>query len=168
VDIILGYDPTTLREQVDLQAAGDRLAELENRRDTESINEKVALLRMVGRIDDAWDAANAALRNARMTGDRESICRARIRRAQVQQEQGKLEDARRELTACIDEARTHDWAATEAFALQHRGKVLFDHGDFAGALQDFRTAAAMRERIGAPDDQVQSSLFAAQVVESRL
>ena len=68
--VILGYDLITLREKVDLAAAEERLAELEGRRDMESLHERVGLLRLVGKLDDAWDAANEALRNVRFSGDR--------------------------------------------------------------------------------------------------
>ena len=166
--VILGYDLITLREKVDLAAAEERLAELEGRRDMESLHERVGLLRLVGKLDDAWDAANEALRNVRFSGDREQLCLARIRRAQVQQFQGKLDAALIELTSCVDEARNHDWASTEAFGLQHRGKVYFDQREYAAALSDFRTAATIRTRIGAAVDQIQSSLVAVAVAESYL
>ncbi|MEO7349817.1 MAG: hypothetical protein ABIW32_08180 [Terrimesophilobacter sp.] len=166
--VIVGYDLITLREKVDLLAAEERLRELEGRRDMESLNERVGLLRLTGRLDAAWDAANESLRNVRFSGDREQLCLARIRRAQVQQFQGKLDAALIELTACVDEARNHDWAPTEAFALQHRGKVLFDQREYAAALSDFRTAATIRTRIGAAEEQIQSSLVAVAVAESYL
>lgn len=168
VSIVLGYDLTTLREKVDLEAANARLAELVGLRDMASLNERVSLLRLVGRLDDAWDAANEALRNVRFTGDREQACFARIRRAQVQQFQGKLDAAQIELTSCVDDARNHDWASAEAFALQHRGKVHFDQRDYSSAINDFRTAATIRTRIGAPEEQIQSSLVAITVAESYL
>ena len=77
MSIILGYDPVTLREKVDLQAAGERLDEIGGQRNTDALNEKVGLLRLVGRIDEAWDMANDALRQARFSGDREELCLAR-------------------------------------------------------------------------------------------
>ena len=166
--VIVGYDLITLREKVDIALAEARLAELEGRRDMESLNERVGLLRLVGKLDEAWDAANESLRNVRFSGDREQLCLARIRRAQVQQFQGKLEAALIELTSCVDEARNHDWAAAEAFALHHRGKVLFDQREYAAALNDFRTAATIGTRIGAAEEQIQSSLVAVAVAESYL
>lgn len=166
--VIVGYDLITLREKVDLEAAEARLVELEGRRDMESLNERVGLLRLLGKLDEAWDAANESLRNVRFSGDREQLCLARIRRAQVQQFQGKLEPAQIELTSCVDDARNHDWASTEAVALQHRGKVYFDQREYTAALSDFRTAASIRSRIGAPADEIQSSLVAVAVAESYL
>lgn len=168
MSIILGYEPSTLREKVDLIEAGIRLAELEGHRDAPSLNEQVGLLRLVGRIDDAWDAANEALRNARVGGEREEVCLARIRRAQVQQARGKSDAALVELTACLEEARAHDWLGTEAFALHYRGRVHFELEDFAGALEDFREALALRERTDAPAALLESSRFAVGVAERRL
>lgn len=166
MSIILGYDPTTLQEKVDLKAAGERLDELGEQRDTSALNEKIGLLRLVGRIDEAWDVACEALRRARFSGDREQLCLARIRRAVVQHARGKLDPAIVELTSCATEARNHEWAAAEACAIQHRGRVHFDQLDYAAALMDFRTAATIRTRIGAPSDRIESSLIAAAIAES--
>ncbi len=79
--VIVGYDPINLREKVDLKAAGERLDELGELRNATALNEKVTLLRLVGRLDEAWDMANDALRQARFSGDRQELCLARIRRA---------------------------------------------------------------------------------------
>jgi tetratricopeptide (TPR) repeat protein len=166
VSIILGYDPTTLREKVDLAAAGARLDELGEQRNTAAINEKVDLLRLVGRLDEAWDMANQALRQARFSGDREQLCLARIRRAIVAQALGKFDHALIDLTSCATEARDHDWASVEACALQHRGRVHFDLVDYQAALMDFRTAATIRTRIGAPASHIESSMVAVAVAES--
>src|SRR6185437_13358842 len=105
----------------------DELGEL---RSLSALNEKAVLLRLVGRLDEAWQVANEALRQARFTGDREQVLGARIRRAQVLQYQGKLEEAVTELSGCVDEARTHEWTALEAFAVQNRGKTYFDQKDY--------------------------------------
>jgi tetratricopeptide (TPR) repeat protein len=166
VSIILGYDPTTLREKVDLVAAGERLDELGEQRNTAALNEKIGLLRLVGRIDEAWDIANQALRQARFSGDREQLCLARIRRAIVAQAQGKFDHALIDLTSCATEARDHDWSSVEACALQHRGRVHFDLTDYPAALMDFRTAATIRSRIGAPASDIESSLVAVAIAES--
>jgi len=150
--IILGIDRETLREKVDLRAAGDRLDDLDNQRSLAAITEKVTLLRVVGRIDDAWTMANEAVRLARFTGDRETLLAARIRRAQVQHHQEKYEVALRELSGCVNEAHAHDWTALEALALQARGRAYFDRGDYRRALVDFEDANAIRERNTIPAD----------------
>ncbi|MDQ1576324.1 MAG: hypothetical protein QOH55_1474 [Microbacteriaceae bacterium] len=168
LSIILGYDPTTLRERVDLRAAGDRLIELGELRSLSALSEKVALLRLVGRLDEAWEVANEAVRLARFTGDREQLLGSRIRRAQVLQYQGKLDEAHKELSGCVDEARIHEWTALEAFASQHRGKVLFDQNEFEGAVADFSNAVSLREKLGASADELESSLIALAVAESFL
>lgn len=168
VSIILGYDPSTLREKVDLQAAGARLDELGELRSADALNQKVELLRLVGRLDEAWDMAQAALRQARFSGDREELCLARIRRAMVQRELGKHEPALVELTSCVEEARVHDWASAEAFALLERGKVHFEQKDLQAALLDFRTAVTIRVRIGASAHDVDSAMVAIAIAESFL
>lgn len=168
MSIILGYDPTTLREKVDLVAAGERLDELGEQRSTAALNEKIGLLRLVGRIDEAWDVANQALRQARLSGDREQLCLARIRRAIVAHAQGKLDHALVDFTSCANEARDHEWSSVEACALQRRGRVHFDLADYPAALMDFRTAATIRSRIGAAADDVESSLVAVAIAESFL
>jgi len=166
MSIILGYDPTTLRERVDLAAANRRLDELGEQRSLSAITERAALLRLVGRLDDAWDYSNEALRLARFAGERTQITRARIRRAVVQQYQGRLVDSLRELSDCVDEARTHGWASVEAYALQHRGRVLFDQREYPAALEDFRTSLLLRKKINSSTDQVEAALIAVAVTEA--
>ncbi|MDI2098521.1 tetratricopeptide repeat protein [Ruicaihuangia caeni] len=166
MSIVLGYDPVTLREKVDLQALGARLEEIGELRSTSALNEKVGLLRLAGQLDEALDVANAAVRLARFGGDREELVLARVRRAQVQQYQGKYETALVELTDCANEANAHDWPAAEAFALQHRGKVWFDQREYEKALRDFREALTIRVRIKASANQIDSSMVAVAVAES--
>lgn len=166
LSIIIGYDAVTLREKVDLRAAAERLEELGALRSLSALNEKVALLRLVGRLDEAFDVANEATRQARFTGSREQLTACRIRRAQVLQAQGKLDDAAYELTHCVADAEAHDWTHVAAFARQHRGKVMFDQGNLEAALTDFTAAVFLREKAGAPADQLESSLIAVAVVES--
>ncbi|KQV08415.1 hypothetical protein ASC63_07355 [Leifsonia sp. Root112D2] len=137
-------------------------------RSLDALNEKAGLLRLVGRLDEALDVANQALRQARFTGERQDAALARARRAQVLQFQGKLDDAHVELSAVIGEAHAHDWSRTEAFALQHRGKVLFDQSELEAALADFKAALALRESLGLPPNELESSLVAIAVTESFL
>lgn len=151
---------------MDLRAAGARLDELGELRSLSALNEKVTLLRLVGRLDEAWDIANEAVRQARFTGSREELALCRIRRAQVQQYRGKLDEAAAELSHCIDEAETHEWDSVAGYARQHRGKVFFEQGNLEGALTDFTAAVFLRNKSGAPEGQVESSLIAVAVVES--
>jgi tetratricopeptide (TPR) repeat protein len=166
MSLILGYDPTTLRERVDLLEVGRRLDELGEMRSLDALSERAWLLKVTGRLDEAMDVANQALRLARFTGDRKDILRPRILRAQVLQYSAHFAEAAAELTACIDEAHTQGWRALESVALQHRGKVAFDQALYAEALEDFRASVALREKLGASQDQLESTLIAVAVTES--
>ena len=164
--IITGYDAVTLREKVDLSAAELRLDELGELRSLSALNEKVVLLRLTGRLDEAWDMANAALRQSRFTGSREELAFSRIRRAQVQQFRGKLDEAVTELTHCVLESETHEWASVASFARESRGKVYFEQGDLDAALTDFKASVTLREQAGATPALLESALVAVAVVES--
>ena len=126
------------------------------------------LLRLLGRLDEAYEVANEAVRQARFTGDREQLLGARIRRAQVLQYQGKTDEAVVELTGCVDEARGREWTGLEAFAVQNRGKVHFDVGDYENALADMTAAVFLREKLGASPAEIQAALTAVAVVQSAL
>ncbi|MEN0085823.1 MAG: hypothetical protein AAGC66_13760 [Leifsonia sp.] len=157
-----------MRERVDLRAADERLEELGSLRSLSALNEKTVLLRLLGRLDDAIEVANEAVRQARFTGDREQLLGARVRRAQVLQYQGKTDEAIVELTGCVDEARGREWTALEAFAIQNRGKVWFDTGDFENALADMTAAVFLREKLGASPAEIQAALTAVAVVQTAL
>jgi tetratricopeptide (TPR) repeat protein len=159
---------TTLREKVDVRAATERLNELGLLRSLSALNEKVVLLRLLGKLDDAYVVANEAVRQARFSGDREMALGARIRRAQVQQYQGKYPTALQELGLCVEEAQTHEWGSLEAIATLSRGKVHFETQDYEAALVDFKAAVFSMERQGASIDQLESALVAVAVTESLL
>jgi len=165
LSIILGYDPSTLRERVDLRAADERLEELGSLRSLSALNEKTVLLRLLGRLDEAYTVANEAVRQARFTGDREQLLGARIRRGQVLQYQGKFDEAIVELTGCVDEARGREWTALEAFAVQSRGKVHFDMAEYESALSDMTAAVFLREKLGASPAEIEGALTAVAVVQ---
>ena len=164
--IIIGYDAVTLREKVDLPAAAERLHDLGQLRSLSALNEKVTLLRLLDRLDEAFEIANQALRQARFTGDRQDFVLCRIRRAQVMQFQGKLEEAAAELTQCVLESETHEWSLTAAFARETRGKVRFEQHELEGSLNDLTAAVFQREKAGASPDELESALIAVAVVES--
>ncbi|WP_431218760.1 hypothetical protein [Leifsonia xyli] len=126
------------------------------------------LLRLLGQLDEAIVVGNEAVRQARFTGDREQLLGARVRRAQVLQYQGKADEAIVELTGCVDEARGREWTALEAFAIQNRGKVHFDTGDYENALADMTAAVFLREKLGASPAEIQAALTAVAVVQSAL
>jgi tetratricopeptide (TPR) repeat protein len=168
VSIVTGYDQVTLREQVDQNALEERLAEIGDGRSRAVLNEKVELLRLAGRFEDAWDVANEAVRQARFSGDRQELALARIRRAQVQNALGKPEAALVELTDCVTEARSHDWPATEAFGLQQRGIIHFAQGEVNKAVRDFRDALTIRARIKSSPEEIDNSMIAIAVAEAIL
>ncbi len=166
MDIVVGYDPTTLREVADLRALGERLAEIGDQRSSTALNEKVVLLRLAGRNDEAWDVANAAVRTARFGGDREQLVLARIRRAQVQQAMGRTDAALVELSDCATEANAHSWESAEAMALHARGALHFEKRDYASALADLRAAQGICLRLQSSPAQLESLKFAITVTES--
>ncbi|MCU1636244.1 MAG: hypothetical protein JWQ68_1483 [Cryobacterium sp.] len=153
---------------MDLRAAGERLDELGELRSLSALNEKMTLLRLLGRLDEAIDVANQAVRQARFTGNREDLVTSRIRRAQVMQYQGKLDEAQLELGACVELAETHEWARIAGCARQHRGQVHFEQGKLERALVDFTAAVFLREQSGASAALLEASLMAVAVTESFL
>ncbi|MCW4456630.1 tetratricopeptide repeat protein [Microbacterium sp. MPKO10] len=153
---------------MDLKAVGERLDKLGEMRSLEALCEKAWLLKVAGQLDEALDTANAAVRLARFTGNRRDLMRPRMLRAQVLQFRTEFEPALHELNSLIEEAHTHEWQLYEAFALQHRGKVYFDQGEYALALEDFRAAVQIRRAAGASEAQIESSLVAITATESRL
>ncbi|QTX05822.1 hypothetical protein [Agromyces archimandritae] len=164
--LILGYDPETLREQVDLLEVGRRIDALGQLRSRDAICERAWLFKVSGQLDEALDQANQALRLARFTGERRDIQRPRLLRATILQAHGRYDEALSEFTACIADARTHEWRVHEAIGLQHRGKTRFEIGELDAALADFRAALALREAAGAPEDQLESTRFAIRAVEA--
>jgi len=107
------------------------------------------------------------VRVARMAGTRKDLMRARILHASVQQNRGAYAAAEQELTFCADEAEGQGWAGIAAFAYQHRGRVRFDAGELDGARRDFKRALFLRQESGAPDEQLESTLLAIDVVDRR-
>jgi tetratricopeptide (TPR) repeat protein len=159
--ILLGWDAVTLREKVDLRAAGERLAELGDMRNLQALSERAWLLK-------ALDVASQAVRLARFTGNRRDLLLPRILRTQVLQYLGRYDEAIYELTLCADDARTQNWPTLESVALQHRGRVLFDAGEYAAALADFKAAVLLRNQAGASEAELEPSLIAIAVTESFL
>ena len=164
---IKGYDPETLREIVDLQECRERLEELGGQRSLAAILERVWLLKVLDRLDDALVVSEEAVRLARMAGTRKDLLRARVLHATVQQFRGAHAAAVHELNMCVEEAEGQGWAALAAFACQHRGKTFYDAGDFASARVDFKKALFLRQEAGAPEDQLESTLLAIEAADRR-
>jgi tetratricopeptide (TPR) repeat protein len=167
VSYIHGYDPVTLREVVVERECRDRLEELGDQRSLPALLERVWLLKVLGRLDDALEVADLTVRTARMAGTRKDLLRARILHATVLQFRGSLAAAEQELTTCALEAEGAGWASIAAFAYQHRGKVHYDAEDFDAARADFKRALFARQSIAAPDDQLESTLLAIDAAERR-
>lgn len=164
---IHGYDPDTLREKVDVRACKDRLSEIGDQRSLPALLERVWLLKVLDRLDDALVISEESVRVARMGGTRKDLLRARILHASVLQFRGAFAAAAHELSTCAQEAEGQGWAAIAAFALQHRGKVHFDAGDYSLAREDFKRALFLRQECGAPDDQLESTLLAIDAADRR-
>lgn len=167
MSFIKGYDPETLREIVDLDECRARLDELGEQRSLAAMLERVWLLKVVDRLDDALVVSEQSVRLARMAGTRKDLLRARVLHATVQQFRGAYAAAVHELNMCVEEAEGQGWAALAAFAYQHRGKVRFDSGDDAAARADFKKALFLRQEAGAPEEQLESTLLAIDAVDRR-
>ena len=164
---IQGYDPETLRETVDPRQCEERLDEIGGQRSLPALLERVWLLKVLDRLDEALVVAEDAVRQARMAGTRKDLLRARILHATVLQFRGSHDAAVSEITTCAAEAEGQEWPAIAAFAYQHRGKVFYDARNFDAARADFKRALFLRQEAGAPEDQLQSTLLAVDAAERR-
>lgn len=164
---ILGYDPDTLREKVDPRRCKDRLGELGDQRSLAALLERVWLLKVLDRLEDALVISEQSVRVARMGGTRKDLLRARILHATILQNRGAYAAAVQELTTCAEEAEGQGWTALAAFAYQHRGKVHYDAQDFAAARGDFKRALFLRQESGAPEEQLESTLLAIEAADRR-
>ncbi len=167
VSYIKGHDPETLREIIDVHECTERLAELGDQRSLPALLERVWLLKVLGKLEDALVISEQSVRVARMGGTRKDLLRARILHASVLQFRGAYAAAHQELTTCAEEADGQGWTALAAFALQHRGKVSYDADDYADARADFKRALFLRQEAGAPEDQLESTLLAIEAAERR-
>ena len=164
---IRGYDPDTLREQVDVRQCRERLDEIGEQRSLPALLERVWLLKVLDRAEDALVVSEQSVRVARMAGTRKDLLRARILHASVLQVRGAYAAADQELTTCAEEAEGQGWAGIAAFAYQHRGKVHYEAGDFQAARRDFKNALFLRQESGAADDQLESTLLAIDAADRR-
>lgn len=164
---IHGHDSDTLREIVNVRECRDRLDEIGEQRSLPALLERVWLLKVLDRLDDALVVSEESVRVARMGGTRKDLLRARILHATVLQFRGAYGAAEQELSMCAEEAEGQDWSAIAAFAVQHRGKVHFDAGDYDRARADFKRALFLRQESGAADDQLESTLLAIDAADRR-
>ncbi|MDR6867337.1 tetratricopeptide (TPR) repeat protein [Microbacterium resistens] len=162
---IKGYDSGTLRELVDPAECEARLAEIEQQRSIPALLERVWLLKVLGRLDEAQTLADETVRQSRMAGTRKDLLRARILRATVLQYRGAYAAADQELATCVDEAEGQGWTAIAAFAHQHHGKTALEAGDFEQARESFKRTLFLRREAGADDAALESALLAIETVE---
>jgi tetratricopeptide (TPR) repeat protein len=167
VSYIHGYDADTLREIVDPRQCEERLAEIGPQRSLPALLERVWLLKVLGRAEEALPLSEQSVRVARMAGTRKDLLRARILHATILQARGSFAAAHQELTTCAEEAEGNAWSGIAAFALQHRGKVSYDAGDYDDARRDFKRALFLRQDSGAPDEQLESTLLAIDAADRR-
>ncbi|ARC55686.1 hypothetical protein AS850_01175 [Frondihabitans sp. 762G35] len=147
------FDPVSLRPAIDASAIEHRLSELGASRSTAALGERADLLRMLGRLDEALAIAEEAFRLAHFTGDRADSTAARIRRAYVFKEQGRLERALNDLHTSRISAATEEWHELEAAAAELEGYTLYDLQRYEEARTALTDALAAYEKAGAPAER---------------
>ncbi|WP_136051765.1 hypothetical protein [Microbacterium sp. K36] len=167
MSLIRGYDQESLRERVDLDECAARLAEIEEQRSLPALLERVWLLKVLGRLDDALALADEAVRQARMAGTRKDVLRARVLHATILQYRGAHAAAEQELATCAAEAEGQRWLSIAAFAYQHHGKNAYDAEDFETARESFKQSLFLRRESGAEDRELETVLLAIEAVERR-
>ncbi len=164
---IKGYDPETLREQVDKVECAQRLVEIESQRSLPALLERVWLLKVLDQLDDALKLSDESVRVARMAGTRKDVLRARVLHATILQYRGAHAAAEQELATCASEAEGQGWASIAAFAYQHHGKNAYDAGDFDEARTSLKQALFLRREAGAADAELEVALLAIEAAEKR-
>lgn len=167
MSFIRGYDRETLRELVDLDECAARLAEIEVQRSLPALLERVWLLKVLDRLDEALALADETVRQARMAGTRKDVLRARVLHATILQYRGAHAAAEQELATCADEAEGQRWLSIAAFAHQHHGKNAYDAGDFETARESFKRSLFLRREAGAEDRDLETVLLAIEAAERR-
>ncbi|MGF3056046.1 hypothetical protein [Microbacterium sp. YY-01] len=164
---ILGYDSTTLREIVDPEACQSRLDEISSQRSLPALLERVWLLKVLQRLDEAQALSEETVRLARMAGTRKDLLRARVLHATVLQFQGRHEHADQILFHVAEEAEGQGWLGIAAFAHQHHGKNAYEAGDWEQARESFKRTLFLRQETGADSAALESVLLAIEAVERR-
>ena len=164
---IKGYDPETLREQVDTVECAQRLVEIESQRSLPALLERVWLLKVLDQLDDALKLSDESVRVARMAGTRKDVLRARVLHATILQYRGAHAAAEQELATCASEAEGQGWASIAAFAYQHHGKNAYDAGDYETARDSFKQSLFLRRESGAQDSELETALLAIEAAERR-
>ena len=111
VSYIRGYDPETLREKVDPRQCKERLDEIGEQRSLPALLERVWLLKVLGRPEDALVLSEQSVRVARMAGTRKDLLRARILHASVVQVRGGSPSSARDAASTSRLARSMSTAS---------------------------------------------------------
>ncbi len=156
----IGFDPVTLAERYDVLSARQRLDELADVRSTAALAEKIGLLRVTGRLEDAHDTATEALRQARLAGDRKPIARVKVARAVLLRDEGKYEQVIRELSDAIAEAEASGWLDIVADARRQRALVRVALGEYAAARDDLNEALAVLVKDYAAPREIDVTMIA--------
>ncbi len=167
MSFIRGYDHDSLRELVDLDECAARLEEIEGQRSLPALLERVWLLKVLDRLDEALVLADATVRQARMAGTRRDVLRARVLHATVLQYRGAFAAAAQELATCAAEAEGQRWLSIAAFAHQHHGKNAYEAGDYETAKESFKQSLFLRREAGAEDRELETTLLAIEAAERR-
>ncbi len=167
MNLIQGYDPDTLREIVSERECLMRLAEIENQRSLPVLLERVWLLKVLDRLDEALETAEETVRQARMAGTRKDLLRARVLHATVLQHRGAHAAAALELAHSASEAEGQGWIGIAAFAHQHHGKNAYEARDFEQARESFKRSLFLRREAGAEDAELEQALRAIEAAERR-
>lgn len=165
MSLIRGYDRETLRELVDLDECAARLTEIEEQRSLPALLERVWLLKVLDRLDEALVLAEETVRQARMAGTRRDVLRARVLHATILQYRGAHAAAEQELATCASEAEGQRWLSIAAFAFQHHGKNAYEAGDFDTARESFKQSLFLRRESGAADSELETVLLAIEAAE---
>jgi len=162
-------DAETNRDYLlDEESAVAYLSHIDGRADLASRGQRVSLLRLLGRLDEAEAEASAALAQARRDGSPRDELGALIRLAHVVQWQRRWEEADRLFAEAIERAERLGDDLYTAFALQHAGRNHIDQGRLDKAIESFENALALRVAVDAPEDQLSSTREALQVARARL
>lgn len=162
---IRGYDSETLREIVDPDECQARLNEIETQRSLPALLERVWLLKVLDRLDEALALSEETVRVARMAGTRKDLLRARVLHATVLQFRGEHAEADQVLTHVGAEAEGQGWASIAAFAHQHHGKNAMEAGDLDTARESFKRALFLRQESGADERSLETALIAIETIE---
>ncbi len=167
MSFIQGYDPESLRELVDLGECAARLEEIESQRSLPALLERVWLLKVLDRLDEALPLADEAVRQSRMAGTRKDVLRSRVLHATILQHRGAHAAAEQELATCAAEAEGQRWLSIAAFAHHHHGRNAYEAGDYETARESFKQSLFLRREAGAEDRELETVLLAIEASERR-